>query len=71
MSTLLHYVIDVLMKEEQDEDPFVAVVRASGRPDREHEDAEQMVADSDYLRLREEFDRDDSRNLTLQRYASL
>lgn len=65
--------IDALLKQAQSEDPFVAEVRAGKRSEKDvvvpgpgAEDSEY----SEYLRLREEFDRAARNNLSLQQYAS-
>lgn len=71
MPTLYDNVIDALLKQTQSEDPFVAEVRAGKRSEKDSGVPASAAEDSEYLRLREAFDRDARNNLSLQQFASL
>lgn len=76
MSTLLHSVIESLIKESQNEDPFVAEARAQKlkrRVRRVPSVLPQSVEapDADYLRMQETIAQKAKEHVSLKRYAAL
>ncbi|EKZ98387.1 hypothetical protein D769_15475 [Cupriavidus sp. HMR-1] len=73
MTTLFQNVIDALMKQAQEEDPFIAEVRAGVRsssvvvePPPTQENSEDT-----YYKLRDAFDQSVIANMNLRQYAAL
>lgn len=77
MSTLLHTVIESLIKESQNEDPFVAEARAQKLKRRQVRRVPSVLPqsveapDAEYLRMQETIARKATEHLSLKRYAAL